>query len=55
MNVGSHVLQRVLKLDPPVTRDLVVQRDLRVAMPEASNCWRICGRRVPVASRGRSR
>ena len=34
MNVSSHVLQRVLKLNPPITRDLVVQRDLRVPMPD---------------------
>jgi len=30
----SHLLQRRLKLPPPVTRDLVVQRDLRVPMAD---------------------
>jgi hypothetical protein len=34
MNLSSHVIQRVLKLSPPETRDLVVQRDLRVPMPD---------------------
>lgn len=32
MNLISHVIQRKLKLRPPHTRDLVVQRDLRVPM-----------------------
>ncbi|HEY8954055.1 MAG TPA: CocE/NonD family hydrolase [Candidatus Dormibacteraeota bacterium] len=34
MNLGSHLLQRLLRLDPPLTRDLTVQRDLRVPMPD---------------------
>ncbi len=34
MNFTSHLLQRLLKLAPPTTRDLVVQRDLRVPMPD---------------------
>jgi len=34
VNLISHLLQRQLKLSPPVTRDLVVQRDLRVPMPD---------------------
>ena len=34
LNVGSHVLQRLLKLDPPPTRDLVVEHDLPVSMPD---------------------
>ncbi|MBP2329419.1 putative CocE/NonD family hydrolase [Kibdelosporangium banguiense] len=34
MNLTSRILQRALKLDPPVTRDLIVQRDLRVPMPD---------------------
>ncbi|MGP3915815.1 CocE/NonD family hydrolase [Nonomuraea sp. 10N515B] len=34
MNMISHLLQRWLKLPPPVTRNLVVQRDLRVPMPD---------------------
>jgi len=34
MNLRSHLLQRLLRLDPPPTRDLVVQRDLRVPMAD---------------------
>jgi putative CocE/NonD family hydrolase len=34
VNLVSHLLQRVLKLDQPVTRNLVVHRDLRVPMPD---------------------
>jgi hypothetical protein len=34
MNLGSHLVQRVLGLDPPLTRDLVTERDLRVPMPD---------------------
>ncbi len=34
MKLISHLLQRRLKLSPPATRDLVVQRDLRVPMPD---------------------
>ncbi|MFF3373367.1 CocE/NonD family hydrolase [Streptomyces sp. NPDC002680] len=34
MNLRSHLLQRVLGLGPPLTRDLVVQRDLRVPMAD---------------------
>ena len=34
MKLVSHVLQRVLKLDPPPTRDVVVERDLRIPMPD---------------------
>ncbi|WP_158839508.1 CocE/NonD family hydrolase [Saccharothrix deserti] len=34
MNLMSHLIQRGLKLDPPTTRDLVVQRGLRVPMPD---------------------
>jgi putative CocE/NonD family hydrolase len=34
MNLMSHILQRKLELPPPLTRDLVVQRDLRVPMPD---------------------
>ncbi|MFI5062705.1 MAG: CocE/NonD family hydrolase [Streptosporangiales bacterium] len=36
MNVNSHLVQRVLRLDPPLTRDLVVTRDLRVPMPDGA-------------------
>ncbi|MBT2233506.1 CocE/NonD family hydrolase [Nonomuraea sp. NEAU-A123] len=34
MKLLSHVLQRLLKLDPPLTRDIVVHSDLRVPMPD---------------------
>jgi hypothetical protein len=34
MNLASQALQRFLKLDPPLTRDIMVQHDLRVPMPD---------------------
>jgi uncharacterized protein len=34
VNLASHLIQRFLKLPPPSTRDLIVQRDLRVPMPD---------------------
>jgi putative CocE/NonD family hydrolase len=34
MNLASHILQRKFQLHPPITRDLVVERDLRVPMPD---------------------
>jgi uncharacterized protein len=34
MNLMSHILQRQLDLPAPTTRDLVVERDLRVPMPD---------------------
>jgi uncharacterized protein len=34
VNLTSHVMQRVLRLDPPQTRELVTDRDLRVPMPD---------------------
>jgi uncharacterized protein len=34
VNIASRLIQRVLRLDPPLTRDLIVQRDLRVPMPD---------------------
>jgi uncharacterized protein len=34
MSLASRAVQRVLKLDPPLTRDVVVQPDLRVPMPD---------------------
>ena len=34
MTVASHLIQRAFRLDPPLTRDLVVQHDLRVPMPD---------------------
>ena len=34
MNLASHILQRKFHLPPPITRDLVVERDLRVPMSD---------------------
>jgi uncharacterized protein len=34
MNLSSHLIQRSMKLGPPLTRDLVIARDLRVPMPD---------------------
>jgi len=34
MNLMSHILQRKLELPAPLTRDLAVQKDLRVLMPD---------------------
>ena len=34
MNLSSHLMQRARRLDPPQTRDLVVQRDLAMPMPD---------------------
>lgn len=36
MNLSSHLIQRVMKLAPPLTRDLVVERGLRVPMPDGA-------------------
>jgi putative CocE/NonD family hydrolase len=36
MNLTSHLIQRAMKLDPPLTRDLVVQHDLPVPMPDGA-------------------
>jgi len=36
MNPMSHLAQRVMKLEPPLTRDVIVQRDLRVPMPDGT-------------------
>jgi predicted acyl esterase len=30
----SHLVERRLELDPPITRDVIVQRDLRVPMAD---------------------
>jgi len=55
MNLASHLIQRMLKLDPPITRDLVVEQDLRVPMPDGAvllaNRWapRAGGDKLPVA------
>jgi uncharacterized protein len=34
VNLTSHLLQRFLKLPPPLTRDVIVERDLAVPMPD---------------------
>ena len=55
MNLGSHLVQRMLRLDPPLTRDLVIERDLRVPMPDGvvllANRWapKAGGDGLPVA------
>src|SRR6266571_1211172 len=36
VNLSSHLIQRLLRLDPPQTRDLVTERDLRVPMPDGA-------------------
>jgi putative CocE/NonD family hydrolase len=57
MNLASHFFQRLLKLDPPITRDLVIQRRLRVPMPDGAELladrWapRTGGDSLPVAGR----
>lgn len=55
MNLVSHLVQRALKLPPPVTRGLVVEPDLRVPMPDGvellANRWapRVGGENLPTA------
>jgi hypothetical protein len=55
MNLGSRLVQRMLRLDPPLTRDLVIERDLPVPMPDGvvllANRWapRAGGDGLPVA------
>ncbi|MFI6374368.1 CocE/NonD family hydrolase [Streptomyces sp. NPDC050546] len=36
MNLGSHIVQRTLRLPPPVTRNLTIERDLRVPMRDGA-------------------
>jgi putative CocE/NonD family hydrolase len=36
MNLGSHLVQRMLNLSPPLTRALTVERDLRVPMRDGA-------------------
>ncbi|WP_322762833.1 CocE/NonD family hydrolase [Frankia sp. Cr2] len=55
MNLSSHLVQRMLKLSPPATRDLVIQRDLQVPMPDGvdllADRWapRVEGATLPTA------
>ena len=55
MNLMSHLIQRQLGLDPPLTRDLVIERDLPVPMPDGTvllaDRWapRTGGDKLPVA------
>jgi uncharacterized protein len=55
MNVMSHLIQRQLGLDPPLTRDLEIERDLPVPMPDGTvllaDRWapRTGGDKLPVA------
>src|SRR5207248_2369069 len=34
VTLSSHLIERFLRLDPPLTRDLSIRRDLRVPMPD---------------------
>ncbi|MFJ9898446.1 CocE/NonD family hydrolase [Streptomyces sp. NPDC091280] len=36
MSLASRLVERVLRLPPPITRDLVVERDLKVPMPDGT-------------------
>src|SRR5436853_3773018 len=36
MNLSSHLIQRLQHLPPPLTRDLVIERDLRVPMRDGA-------------------
>ena len=55
MNLMSHLVQRQLGLDPPLTRDLIIERDLPVPMPDGTvllaDRWapRTGGDKLPVA------
>jgi putative CocE/NonD family hydrolase len=55
MNLMSHLIQRQLGLDPPPTRDLLIERDLPVPMPDGTvllaDRWapRAGGDKLPVA------
>ncbi len=55
MNLVSHLTQRQLGLDPPLTRDLLIERDLPVPMPDGTvllaDRWapRTGGDKLPVA------
>jgi putative CocE/NonD family hydrolase len=55
MKLMSHMVQRQLGLDPPLTRDLVIERDLPVPMPDGTvllaDRWapRAGGDKLPVA------
>ncbi|MEU4766550.1 CocE/NonD family hydrolase [Actinosynnema sp. NPDC023794] len=55
MNLSCHLVQRLLRLDPPITRDLVVQHDLRTPVPDGvellADRWapRVGGESLPTA------
>jgi predicted acyl esterase len=55
VNLMSHLVQRQLALDPPLTRDLAIERDLPVPMPDGTilpaDRWarRTGGDKLPVA------
>jgi uncharacterized protein len=36
VDISSHLVQRMLGLPPPATRDLVIERDLRVPMGDGA-------------------
>jgi hypothetical protein len=54
-DLGSHLAHRLPRLDPPLTRDLVVDRDLRVPMPDGWICSPTAGRPAPATGRCRPR
>jgi uncharacterized protein len=41
VNLGSHLVQRLLRLDPPQTRDLIVERDLRCRCHDGTHPWAV--------------
>jgi uncharacterized protein len=55
VNLSSHLIQRLLRLDPPTTRDVIVQRDLRTPMPDGvellADRWaaQVVGESLPTA------
>ncbi|MEU1548339.1 CocE/NonD family hydrolase [Nocardia sp. NPDC005745] len=55
MNLVSHLLQRTIGLEAPATRDVIIQRDLRVPMPDGvellADRWapRVDGESLPTA------
>lgn len=54
-NPGSYLIERMQKLDPPLTRDLTVERDLRVPMPDGVELLANSTRPPPAATGSRWR
>jgi hypothetical protein len=40
VDIGSHLIQRMLGLPPPATRDLVIEHDLRAPMADTATTLR---------------